>query len=271
MKRLYLLFTFLLLFIGINSISAIDTSLKVYDNADVLTDSEENLLRESIRDYIDAYNMDMVLVTEINNDKSTQDYAQDFYDYNGFGIGNTNDGVLFIIDLSFGYKDVYMVTTGEAIKMYDDARINSIIDDVAYEKDNGYYEMFNAFINSTSNYASLGVPESNKNMYIKPNGDPAIKTSIFSLIIRSVVPAAIIATIVLLIFIFKNKMVRKSTNANYYLKEGSVVIQNRNDRFISTHTTSYRINTDSGSSSSGGSSISRGSSGISHGGGGRRL
>ena len=272
MKKIYLLLTLLLLFIGISSINALDTTLKVYDNAEILTDEEETLLRESINNYIEKYNMDMILVTEKNNTAgSAKKYAEDFYDYNGFGIGRTNDGVLFIIDLTEGYKDIYMTTTGEAIKMYDDNRIDSILDGVADEKDNGYYNMFKAFIDSSSSYAELGIPDSNKNAYIDSNGDYKIKTPISTLIIRSIIPGAIISTIVLIVLIFKNKMVRKSTNANYYLREGSVVIETRNDRFIATHTTSHRINTDSGSSSRGGSSISRGSSGASHGGGGRRL
>ena len=71
----------------------------------------------------------------------------------------------------------------------------------------------------------------------------------------------------------KNKMVKKSINATYYLKDGSVVINTRNDRFITTHTSSVRINdsSSSGGGRVGGSSTSRGGSGRSHGGGGRRL
>jgi len=66
-------------------------------------------------------------------------------------------------------------------------------------------------------------------------------------------------------------MVKKSINATYYLDEGSVNINVRKDRYITSHTTSVRINNSSSSGGIGGSSISRGSSGISHGGGGRRL
>ena len=48
----------------------------------------------------------------------------------------------------------------------------------------------------------------------------------------------------------------------------STKITERKDQFVTTHTTSVRINTSSGSS---GSSTHTGSSGVSHGGGGRSL
>ena len=65
-------------------------------------------------------------------------------------------------------------------------------------------------------------------------------------------------------------MIKSATTANHYLVKDSIIINQRSDRFITTHTTSVRIN-DSSSSSGGGSSTHRSSSGRSHGGGGRRL
>ena len=65
-------------------------------------------------------------------------------------------------------------------------------------------------------------------------------------------------------------MVKAATNATQYLLKDSVVINKRDERFVTTHTTSVRIN-DSSSSSGSGSSTHRSSSGRSHGGGGRRL
>jgi len=63
-------------------------------------------------------------------------------------------------------------------------------------------------------------------------------------------------------------MVKAATTASEYLNKDSIKITLRNDVFLTTHTSSVRINN---SSSSGGSSTHRSSSGRSHGGGGRRL
>lgn len=263
MKKVKYLLILFLMFIGINSVNAFDTSLKVYDYAQVLTPSEEASLKEKIDSYISNHNMDMALVTVKYHDKSnTMNYADDFYDYNGFGIGNTYDGVIFVIDFSFGYTDIWMSTTGKAISYYTDARIDSILDSVAAKKNKGYYEMFNAFIEKTDYYASQGVP-----LYQNTVEEKGIDWG--SIIIISLV----VPTIIVVILILQNKKIKVSTTAGEYLVKDSLIINKRDDRFITTHTTSVRIN-DSSSSSGGSSSRStthRSSSGRSHGGGGRRL
>lgn len=272
MKKFKIIFTILLMFIGIKNICAVDNTLKVYDYAQVLNSSEEEKLKESALEYINKYNMDMVLVTVRHHEKfNTKEYAQDFYDYNGFGIGNTKDGIIFVIDFTFGYTDIYIATTGEAIRMYDDYRINKMLDNIADKKNSGEYAMFDKFIKDADYYAKMGIPSSNSNTIINNNGDLIYKVSMpwFLIIIIS----AIVPTVAVAILINKNKMIKKSISAAYYLKDGSKVINNRSDRFITTHTTSVRINDDipSGGGRIGGSSTSRGSSGVSHGGGGRRL
>ena len=45
--------------------------------------------------------MDMVLVTvKYHTKNNTKEYAQDFYDYNKFGLNATYDGIIFVIQLS---------------------------------------------------------------------------------------------------------------------------------------------------------------------------
>lgn len=270
MKKLKIIFVLFLLFIGVKSVNALDTSVKVYDYAEVLSEFEEKQLQGLVQEYIEEYDMDMVLVTVKEHTKSsTKVYAEDFYDYNEFGIGDTNDGIIFVIDFSFGYTDIYISTTGEAIRMYDDERINDMLDNIAMSKDFGYYSMFTSFIMDADTYADFGIPDSNVDTVIDKFGNLVYKKRIHWVLITVI--SLIAPSIVVLVFVLKNKMVRKSINANYYLDNESVVIDQRKDRFINSHTTSVRINNGSLSGGVGGSSVSRGSSGISHGGGGRRL
>lgn len=270
MKRLFICLIVILNFIFVYNVKALDTSLKIYDYADKLTDEEEKLLKEKIDTFIDTYHMDMVLVSVESHDKySTMDYADDFYDYNNFGIGSTHDGIIFVLDYKFGKEDMWISTTGEAIRVYDDNRIDRILD-VVYE-DYDYYKLYSDFIDECSRYASYGIPSSNKNTYINKKGDLVYKRQFPYLI--SISMSALISTIVLLVLIHKNKMVKKATEANLYMDKNGATITNRNNQFITTHTTSTRINTNSGSSRSGGrvggSSTHHSSSGRSHGGGGR--
>lgn len=78
----------------------VDASEKIYDFADLFEDYEEELLYDSVMDFILEHNMDMVIVTiDDNNKYAAMKYADDFYDYNDFGIGSDHTGVLFLIDM----------------------------------------------------------------------------------------------------------------------------------------------------------------------------
>ena len=267
------LLTIIFFFIFSINVNALDTSLKIYDDADLLSDYEEQLLREKAQEFVDEYDMDLVIVTTLYNEgKGTEGYAQDFYDYNGFGVGSTYDGILFLIDRTYGYNDTWMVTAGNAILVYDDARINSILDDIYYAKDDGYYAMFETFISSSSYYAELGIAPSNEDMEIDENGNYVEKRE-FPLG-KSLIISFAVSTIVVVILLLKNKMVKKETRAAAYLDQSTINFSRKEDRFITTYTTrtySPRNTSSGGGGSSGGSSISRGSSGRSHGGGGRRM
>ena len=74
---------------------------------------------------------------------------------------------------------------------------------------------------------------------------------------------------VLLLLMEKNKMIKKATQATAYLDQNSIEYTRKEDRFITTHTSSTYIPRNTGGSG-GGSSIHSSHSGVSHGGGGRR-
>ncbi len=269
-KISYSIVFFIACFLFLPNVFAFDTSLKIYDDANLLTAEEEAQLKVKIDAFMDKYNMDMVIVTTNDNSSagSTRHYAQDFYDYNGFGIGKTKDGILLLIDRTEGYNDLWMTTTGEAILIYDDNRIDSILDNVANAKNSGYYQMFLAFIDSSSNYAEKGVAPSNSGSYIDDNGIlrtkrvfPWFWIILFTLAVPSIIVGVLIA---------RNKMIKKEVQAAAYLDQNSVEYTRREDRFITTHTSSAYIPRNTGGSGGRGSSTFSSHSGTSHGGGGRR-
>lgn len=257
-------------------IPVVDTSKKVYDFGDYLTDDEETRLREKINDYIEKYNMDLVFVIIKNNpygvnDYYTQVYSQDFYDYNGFGVGNTKDGTIVLIDMDNRYP--YITVTGQAILVYDDQRISWIHDDAYdYLKTESFYDAFDKYLSGLSNYANKGIPDSNKYYCIDDFGEyykcKEAPKSVNWLISLGV---GLVGTlIIVLIHLSKYKGIKLASNANYYLTYSNLT--NSKDNFLTTFTSRVKINRDSGSGGShgGGSSISHGSSGTSHGGGGGR-
>lgn len=246
---------------------AVDATEKIYDFADLYTDSEEEWLYSLVEDYIDSYKLDFAIVTINENPKiSTEDYAQDFYDYNDFGFNTQHDGILFLIDMQ--NREFYMVTTGEGINMYTDYRINECLDAAfSYIAGGDYYDGTKAFIEKADSYASIGAPDEYGNEP-RPTGLARLEGSWSSIIIFSVIATAI----VMYIFISKNKLVRQANSSKHYLTNANTYMVK--EIFLGKNVHRSARSHDSGGSSSGGSSgrsISSGSSGRSHGGGGRRF
>lgn len=250
----------------------VDASEKVYDFAELFTNSEESTLYTLINNFISKYNMDMVLVTiNTNNKSSAMAYADDFYDYNDFGKGSTFDGLLFLIDMD--NREMWISTTGQAILMYDDNRIDRILDNAyTYISSKKYFNCAKSFITTSSSYASQGIPSSNTDYIIDENGDYK-KNTTKSLNDFPFLFVIFVSLIFSSIFIFiarsKHKTIKKATHANQYLIKNSINITNKEDKFINSHVS--KIYDPPSSSSSGGSSTHRSSSGRSHGGGGRRF
>ena len=110
----------------------------VVDDANLLSSEEEQQLREDLASFKEQYNMDAVIVT--SNDlggKSQMDYADDYFDYNGYGVGEDKSGLLLLIDMDD--RKVWISTSGEAIKYFTDSRIQNIVDDITTQLKNADY------------------------------------------------------------------------------------------------------------------------------------
>ena len=277
-KIKYIVIICLLLLIGI-SVKALDASEKIYDYANVLTPEQKESLKDEINIYKETYNIDMALVTvKYHNYLSTEKYADAIHDElikNGFGIGEYDDSILCVLDFNTNlHKNIglQISTNGNAIIMYDNTRINRILDSMENVFNNdktNYIGIFKAFIDKSSYYAGLGIPKSNKNVKINEYGKPYMEMpfpwaqiTIFSIII---------STTIVIVLILRNKMVHKATNADLYLNKESISITNRKDQFLTTSTTRVRItSSSSGGGRAGGSSFHSSGGGF-HGGGGRSL
>ena len=247
-----------------------DTSKKIYDYGEFLSDSEESELKTMIDSFIEKYDLDMVIVTKKDYDYyRMQEYAQDFYDYNNFGVGKTKNGILLFYNVDSEGPVVWITTTGEGIRMYDDARLNSMKQSMSSVKSSGNYKTIKTFVERADYYAGKGVPDSNKYTYIDENGD--LQTIRRYPVLLILIISAISSGVVTLILVVKNHTVHKATDAKEYFNQSSFRLTGKSDVFVSTHTTKVHRPTSSSSGGHGGSSISHGSSGTSHGGSGGRL
>lgn len=228
----------------------VDETEKVYDFAELFTDEEEENLYKKICKYINKYDMDMAIVTIAENNKMfAANYADDFWDYNDFGVGEDKDGILFLIDMDT--REAYISTTGKAIGVYKDSYIDRMLDKIL-EK------------------SPLDSPEWCADKFIDVANHYAGTKSRVNLIVITIISLGIPA-IVTAIQCSKHRTIKKGLTGEAYIKKESFRLTKVEDRYLTTTTSRVRISSDSGSSSGGGSSIHRSSSGRSHGGGGRRF
>ena len=246
----------------------VDSKLKVYDYANILTDAEEKEIYNDIISFIEKYNIDMVFLTDsfsYSKDIQNDDFAHDFYDYNDFGMNYDHyDGV--IIFRNANPSDPYYIVRffGDAQLYYNQARLDVLLDDIysLFHSDKYVLGMKKA-ISIISSDIDRGIPESNNIKYVDNMG---ILRSYYRVpIIACLIGSSIITLITMIILIAKNRMVRKATTASEYLSKDSINYSKHVDQFTHSHTTHHTISSSSGGG--GGSHI--GSSGGGSFGGGR--
>ena len=238
---------------------------RVYDYAEVLTDEEENKLRQLIAEKEEEIKADIVLVTinefMENDGMSWEDammnYADDFYDLNNYGYDEVHgNGVLLLDNHYDGQAGSWLSTCGNVYWKFGDYEIDRVLDAVYYGLDDGFYEAYKDYIDVTC----LLMQEMEEDVDL-----PYTMAFILPLIV---------ALIYALVHLHQKKA-QVTTNATTYVSGGRPVMNVQRDDFIRKSVVKRRIETSSssggGSRSSGGRGGShRSSSGVSHGGGGRR-
>ena len=243
------------------------------DQGGLFTVDEAARLRQDARTLGEKYMMDIVIVTTSDTEgKSSREYADDYFDYNGYGVGEDRDGILFLMD--FDNREMYISTSGSGIKYLTDERIESILDDVfsngLTSGDN--FGAANAFLEATGGYLAEGIP---KEQYSVP--EPVAN----SLSIAETIAAAVIAGITGLAFHSVTRSSYKGSpkpNVFEYRRNSIVNLGIIDDSLINTYVTTRIIpkadppsQSSSGRSPAGKSTIHKSSSGRSHGGGGRKF
>lgn len=224
---------------------------RVNDFANLLSNDEENNLKDKIKEIKDKYKYDIVILTTSDTEgKSSQDYADDFYDYNGFGYDEKNSGLLLLINMEERFINIY--TTGDAIENFSTEKLDNILDDIYEDISNGnYYEASDMFLDKVE--GSLKIIK-NKNIIVLS----------ISLIISMIIAAAIC-------FIIRYKYTHgSSVSGMNYLKNDSVNFLARRDQYITSHTTRRKIERNNGGSGGSSSGTHVSSSGTSHGSGSGR-
>lgn len=234
----------------------------VVDSAGLLDSEEEAALCETLEDISARQLCDVAVVTEESLEgKTAQEFADDFFDENGYGCGGTKDGILLVLGMQD--KAWAISTHGAAIDAFTDAGQQYMTDRfVPLLSEGDYAAAFGKYAELCDDFlaqARTGSPYDEGNL---PKAPVTAKDYLicFALsFLLGLLPAFLIVRIM------KKKMapVERQLAADRYVRPGTLVIQNGGETFINSAVTSREIETNS---NSGGSSTHVSSSGETHGG-----
>lgn len=241
---------------------------RLVDDAALLSESEQSSLLARLDEISERQQLDVVVVTNNSLDERTvEQYADDFYDYNGYGYGEDDDGILLLV--SMDTREWAISTFGKGIDVFTDDGQKYITDKItSYLHDGDYYEGFNCFADLCdefiSQYNETGVAFDYDNMPKEPFGW-------FGALAGASIIGLAAGLIVALSLKSQLTSVAPQATANAYAKKGSLNVTERTDLFLYhniTRTAKPKDNEGSsgGHSHSGGSSTHTSSSGRSHGG-----
>lgn len=295
-KQFGYLFTFLFCLYAL-CFTSFAAEVKVYDFANLFTLDELDELEKGATSLAETYQMDVgIVTTQDAKGKSAMAYADDFYDENDFGYGSHKDGLLLLMDMD--NREIYISTCGSGIQYFTDLRISKMLDSAYnYISNRDYYGTATDFLGQVKTYLDKGIPsnqntterpfsdprEDYNNPYIqevrpahKPfttsSGAPLNAQSIILSVVVSLLAALIIAIIVRTAVHYSYKHPH-STTPQTRPDDLSVHYTKKEDRFVTSHTSRVKIQTNpnGGHGGSGRSSTHSSSSGRSHGGGGRKF
>ena len=235
---------------------------RLLDNADLLSSSEEAELLRELDDLSEKQRCNVVILTVDSHSGSIEAFADDYFDYNGFGADYDDAGVLFM--LSMETREWAISTSGAGISAFTDYGQEVMTDKMLpYLKDGDYYNAFKTYIDRSDYYLDLyheGTPFDIQNN--KEKTDPLFH------IFLSIVIGLVTAIIPILAMKSKLKTVRINNSASEYRTHEGINLQVHRDHFISSNVTKMRKaeNNNSSRGGLGGSSIHTSSSGHSHGG-----
>lgn len=204
-KKTIALFTVILMcaFCSITAFAA-DSLPYLVDEADLFTSAEEESLSSKLETVSNEFELDIVVLTITTlGDKTIEDYADDYYDYSGYG----KDGALLLIAVDEDER--YVSTCGSCIDAID---VSALGDEISgYLDDKNYVSAVNGLVDYVNKAFSFDLG--------------------FNLLV-SIVIGLIVAYIVVSSMKGKLKSVRMQNQATNYIKANSMNVAVSRDIFL---------------------------------------
>ena len=186
----------------------------VVDQANIIPDEVESALIARCDTMAEEYKMEVAIVTVDDfGGLIAQAFADDFYDFNGYGYGENDDGMLVVYKPGEeGEREIYITTHGNGSGVFFEGIREGIIADMKdYLIAEDYEKAFNTYLDRAEEQLKPGTP-----------------------VIWLFVLAAVGAVVGLLItgsMTAKNKSVIAQNQAKVYTRQGSLVVTGAQDVF----------------------------------------
>lgn len=295
MKKLRFLAAFLcLLMINIIPVNAaeVTTPPKVVDGAELLTEDEENALTSKINEIVNHYQIDVVIATEYDRTaSSSQDEADLMYDNGGYGIGESKDGILFLVVKNAG--EWAISTTGNAIGMFSDYDTEKLGGNAAsrYFSNGEFYQGFDSYLSEldvkldralntdadsddvtagTTDVPAMPETWNTEDSTLASSSDTESQATAGSYILPALIAGLIITIISMTVMKSGMKTARMQNNADAYQQKNAASEIERKDVFLTSSISKRRLpennNNNNHHSSHSTTTVHRSSNGHTHGG-----
>ena len=207
---------------------AAQSNPRLVDDAQLLNEDEQTEIGQLLDEISQRLEFDIVIVTTDSlGGKTPRDYADDYFDYNGYGYGAGRDGILLLVSMED--RDWWISTSGFGIFAFTDDGINHVSDKFLSDLSDGYYsDAFKTFANQCELFvtqAKTGEPYSGSNMPEEPF-DP------MGTLLIAVIGGLIVGLISTGVMAGQLKSVHKQYNAESYVRQGSMKVTQTVDLFL---------------------------------------
>ena len=237
---------------------------RVTDGAEIWSAAEEEEFRAAIAELTGNYETDVVLLSvRLLHDDSLGDriygsiteFADDFYDANGYGAGSDRSGIILVICMEPGNRQYHFSTTGREYEAYSSA-------DVSYaEEEIEPFLIGGDYGGAARRFLELVKVHEEKGHFEAGNTKTESSNLLWTFGLALLVAWAVTSNM-------RRRMnpVQKAVTAQNYIVNGSYELRRYNEFYLGTTVTKRPRNQNQGR---GGGHV--GSSGIHHGGGGGRF
>lgn len=249
------LFSCILILLSLSLLTAYATfeNPSITDGAGYLMQSELDELTKDLDAVREKYDFEVAIYTESTMTSATAEAsADDIYDYNGYGAGENDDGIMLYI--CSGTREYHFTTHGKGLEYFNTNGLIYLESQVLpYLSEDDYYGAFNAYIETADELLQMA-----------ESGTPYNEKQYSTKYLIGVIIVCLIAPLLIALWMMNGKLKKMKTAvendyAANYMKPGSMNIAVSRDLFLySTVTRTEKPKSNSGTHTS--------SSGRTHGG-----